>query len=158
MSKRILIEERVRAREMFVYERRTLADISLELGVHIVTLRRWVKKEGWMNMRREAATTPVEIGRRIRKILAQLLDEIDQKLEAKEHISDRLFTRLDKYSRALIQFGDGVYDERGEAVRGMGMYIRYLIDHNKDRAAIAVVQATLEGFYKMVNAGKLRPF
>ena len=155
MSKRLLVEERVRARELFVHEHRSLADISVELGVHIVTLRRWVKKEGWMTMRREASTTPLEIGRRIRKILAQVLDQIDQKLEANEHISDRLLTRLDKYSRTLIRITDEGLDDRSIAVYGMGMYVRYIIDYNKDRTIVDILQKTLPDFYNLVSQGKI---
>lgn len=146
---RSLTEERIKARELAVFHGLPLTDIASETGVHIETIRSWAKKDDWTSEREEIITTPVEIGERLKKLIVRLMDEIDEKLDSGEGISDLTLQRLDRYTKSLTRL-DRNYDDKGAIILAMRKLIRFL-SSTKNKEGIKLLNSILPDFYRSLR-------
>ena len=149
MPNRSLTEERIKARELYVFHGWPLTEIASEIGVHIDTIRLWSKKDDWASEREEIITTPVEIGERLKKLIVRLMDEIDEKLDADEGVSDLTLQRLDRYTKSLTRL-DRNYDDKGAIILAMRKLIRYL-SSTKNKEGIKLLNSILPDFYRSLR-------
>ncbi len=149
MGKRILIDERLLAHDMFVNDGLTATQIAKNLQVSEETVRNWIKKGEWIADREAVLVTPVAIGIRMKKIILQLMDEIDKKLDAGLPVSDKLILKLDRTTASLTRL-DGRYDDKGLIVLAMKRLTNYAIAQN-DMEALNVLNRILPGFYRTIQ-------
>jgi transposase len=152
MPKRVLTDERIRARELFVYYGYTVKEIAFELSVHEDSVYAWLKKDGWETERKEILTTPVEIAIRLKKILLHLMEEIDQKQVNKEPIRDSVIFRLEKYTKTLVNL-DKNYDEKGAILLAMRRFTAFLMER-KEKEALKVLNAVFPDFFRSLRDEK----
>lgn len=149
MPNRVLLDERIRARDLFIYDGFSLIEIASKLNVHIDTVRTWSKKENWPSQREEVLATPQEIGRRLKRQVIRLLDEIDDKHKNNEGVSQHTLRRLDQYTKSLLKL-DGNYDEKGAILLAMKKFLSFLTKEGNTEA-IKVLDQTLPAFYQSLR-------
>ena len=149
MAGRILTDERIRARDLYVQHGMKLQHIAAETDVHIDTLRRWKREFEWDQQRAEVLITPASIGERMKKLTVSLLEEMEDKVAQKLPVSDILVNRLTKYASVLATV-DARHDQRGNALMAFDLYMAYL-QETKDSEGIKALNERLPNFYRWIG-------
>jgi hypothetical protein len=150
MSKRNLNDERARAFDMYVHYGEKPDQIAIKLSVHVNSVRTWANQGKWKEHRHEFLLSIPASLRGIKRHLAKLVEQIDEKTDVDDPVSNNTINRIIK-TVTLIDKIDAKYNELGTAMNAMTRFTEFLRSRN-DSETLRGVSACLEDFYRSINA------
>ncbi len=145
----MLVDERVRAHALFVYEGKSATHIASILDIHINTVYGWIKAENWTKQREDRLISTVGIREAFREALLALLQEINEKKVSGAFVSDALYKRALDYQRALREL-DGSYDKRSMALAIFAEFTQHMAGQN-DIEAVNALKAHINAFLSTIQ-------
>jgi len=152
VGRRDLSNERIAARADYVDGHLTnLETLALKHNVSVPTIRKWRDEENWPAQRSKKNASPVKQSQKILKLLSVLLEQMEDKIENEEHVSDELIKRVDKYSQ-IIKRLDGMFDVHGNMLIFMDELIELLAETPGHMATLQAIQSILPQFHKRIES------
>lgn len=114
-------EEIAVAQLMYEQDRRSAKDISVQTGVPMQTVYRWIKDKGWKQSKVERLLNKVEQLKNLR----ELVDKQTQDLLSSDNPDKQKLDSLRGYQRLLAEFEKTV-DMRGTILQGMEAFVKFM--------------------------------
>ncbi len=114
-------EEIAVAQLMYEQDRKSAKDISVQTGVPMQTVYRWIKDKGWKQSKVERLLNKVEQLKNLR----ELVDKQTQDLLSSDNPDKQKLDSLRGYQRLLAEFEKTV-DMRGTILQGMEAFVKFM--------------------------------
>jgi hypothetical protein len=137
-------EEIIIAQQMFEIDRKSAKEISVQTGVPIQTVYRWIKDKGWKQSVVDRTLNKYEQLHNLR----ELVDQQFRELASSSNPDKQKLDLLRGYQRALAEFEKEV-DMRGTIKQGVEVLVRYLRDKYPD--VVKTLAEPLTEFPSWVN-------
>lgn len=151
MAGRVLTDERIKARKLYVEDGITsFTDLSVFVNATRQTIARWAEEDNWEAQRTSHITRPDNIAARMLRVLENYLVQVEEKQAAGEGLDPSVLKQLRDMTKAVKQTKDD-FDERGGVITMWNKLISYLSQVPGERETLKSLKRIAPGFFSYIE-------